>query len=291
MSTLSEVYRQGRNALAAGGNEGPGFEADCLFEKVFGLNRMERILRSDQPAQKDKAEHFRTLVCQRLQGRPLQYILGEWPFCGRNFFVGEGVLIPREETELLVQTASDMLQGEEKPHILDLCSGTGAVAIALGDLFADAQIDAIEWIQAAFGYLKRNIERSGLKNVRPVRMNVLDPNSAHSFGNIDCIVSNPPYVRKDELPTLQREVQFEPREALDGGADGLIFYRATAKLWLPALRPGGVLCVEVGDGQAEQTAEIFRTAGLSGIRFARDFSGIDRVVYGYSPKQNKNICS
>lgn len=280
MSTLSEVYREGRHALADGGIEGPGFEADCLFEKVFGLNRMERILRSDQPAQANQAEHFRALVRQRLGGRPLQYILGEWPFCGRNFFVGEGVLIPREETELLVKTASVMLQGEKTPRILDLCSGTGAVAVALADLFPHAKINAVEWMDAAFGYLTRNIERSGLKNVRAVRMNVLDPNSAHSFQKVDCIVSNPPYVRADELPTLQREVQFEPREALDGGTDGLTFYRAIAQYWLPILRPGGVLCVEVGDGQAEQAAEIFQNAGLSGIRFARDFSGINRVVYG-----------
>jgi release factor glutamine methyltransferase len=280
MSTLSQVYREGRHALEAGGIEGPGFEADCLFEKAFGLNRMDRILRSNQPAEENQAEHFRVWVRQRLSGRPLQYILGEWPFCGRNFLVGEGVLIPREETELLVKTAADMIQGNTAPHILDLCSGTGAVAIALADLFPNAQIEAVEWMEAAFGYLKRNIERSGLKNVRAVRMNVLDPKSAHSFQNVDCVVSNPPYVRADELPALQREVQREPREALDGGADGLVFYRAIARHWMPVLHRGGALCVEVGDGQAEQVSKIFQSTGLLNIRFVRDFNEIDRVVSG-----------
>jgi len=281
MSTLGEVYRQGRRALANQKIEGPGFEADCLFAKVFGLERMERILHADQQADSDKTELFQDLVRQRIGGRPLQYLLGEWPFCGRNFFVGEGVLIPREETELLVQTAAKMLSGAQTPHLVDLCSGTGAVAVSLADLFPGARVDAVEWMDAAFGYLNRNIQRSGLENIHAVRLDVLNPKSAQLFHNLDGVVSNPPYVREDELPSLQREVQREPREALDGGADGLDFYRAIARYWLPALRPGGVLCVEVGDGQAEQVAHIFDCAGLSNIRFDRDFSGIERVVSGF----------
>lgn len=280
MTTLGEVYREGRKALSENGIDGPGFEADCLFQKAFGLSRQERILCSQREADPADAGRFLALVRERCGGRPLQYLLGEWPFCGRSLLVGEGVLIPREETELLTETAAAMLDGANAPEILDLCSGTGAVALALADRFPGASVCAVEWMEPALGYLNRNLARSGLSNVRAVRLDILKPESVRPFRDLDCIASNPPYVCTDELPGLQREVRREPREALDGGADGLDFYRAIAAHWVPALRNGGALCVEVGEGQAEPVAALFRSAGLSEIRFARDFSGIDRVVSG-----------
>lgn len=280
METLGQVYREGRRALAGGGVEGPDFEAGCLFEKAFGLSRQERILGADRPADPGRAERYRGLIRERCGGRPLQYLLGEWPFCGRSLLVGEGVLIPREETELLVRTAAGMLSGAGAPEVLDLCAGTGAVALALASEFPGARVRAVEWVEAAFGYLNRNIARSGLDNVRAVRLDVLNPESARAFQNCDCIVSNPPYVRTGEFAGLQREVLREPREALDGGEDGLDFYRAIAKFWAPALRRGGALCVECGEDQAEAVSGLLRPAGLSGLRFFRDFNGINRVVAG-----------
>lgn len=283
METLEEVYRRGRKTLSRAGIEGPGFEADCLFQKAFGLSRQERILRAREEADPEAADRFRDSIRERRGGRPLQYLLGEWPFCGRDLLVGEGVLIPREETELLVETASAMLEGAAAPSVLDLCSGTGAVALALADRFPEGGIRAAEWLEPALGYLNRNIARSGLPNVRAVRLDVLNPDSAQPFRELDCIVSNPPYVRTDELPDLQREVRREPREALDGGADGLDFYRAIAAHWIPALREGGVLCVEVDEGQAEEVARIFAGAGMEKLCFARDFNQIERVVSGRKP--------
>lgn len=280
MSTLGEVYRKGRRVLAEAKVEGPDFEAGCLFEKVFGLSRQERILHSGDAANSASAEQFYALARERTEGRPLQYLLGEWPFFGRNLLVGEGVLIPREETELLVRTAAGLLDGAERPKILDLCSGSGAVAIALAGLLPGARVDAAEWMEPAYRYLTQNIEKSGCCGLHAIRLDVLDPESARSFSGLDCIVSNPPYVRSGDLPGLQREVQREPREALDGGADGLLFYRAIASLWVPALKDGGKLCVECGENQSGEIAEIFRGAGLSKICFHRDFNGIERVVSG-----------
>ncbi|QAT50881.1 peptide chain release factor N(5)-glutamine methyltransferase [Caproiciproducens sp. NJN-50] len=284
METLEGVYRQGRKTLSRAGIEGPGFEADCLFQKAFGLSRQERILRAREEAGPEAADRFRDLIRERRGGRPLQYLLGEWPFCGRSLLVGEGVLIPREETELLVETASAMLESTAAPAVLDLCSGTGAVALALADRFPESDVRAVEWMEPALGYLNRNIARSGLPNVRAVRLDVLDPESARPFRELDCIVSNPPYVRTDELPGLQREVLREPREALDGGADGLGFYRAIAAHWVPSLRNGGALCAEVGEGQAEEVARIFAGAGMERLRFFRDFNRIERVVSGLKPE-------
>lgn len=288
MSTLGGLYREGKRALAEAGIEGAAFEASCLMEKAFGLNRQQRILRDKEEADPGGAEEFRALVRERAGGRPLQYLLGRWPFCGMDLLVGEGVLIPREETELLAETAERMLTGLPAPRVLDLCSGTGAVALALGRAFPRAGVSAAEWFPAAFGYLEKNCARAGAGNVRPVRLDVLDPASAADFQDLDCIVSNPPYVRSAELSSLQREVRREPREALDGGEDGLVFYRAIARLWLPALRPGGALCAECGEGQAAEVARIFSQAGLEGLRFSKDFNQIDRVVSGRRPGNGKD---
>jgi release factor glutamine methyltransferase len=277
--TLGETYRKGKSRLAAAGNESPAFDAACLFQKVFGYNRQQLAVHEREPAQAAKAEEYAALVEERAQGRPLQYILGKWPFMELELLVGEGVLIPREETELLVRTAAELLKGKNNPAILDLCSGTGAVALGLASFYPKARICAVELYDGAFSYLQKNIRNTGLRNVTPLRMDVLRP-GAEEFPEWDGIVSNPPYVTTDEMETLQEEVKHEPRTALDGGADGLLFYRAIAKLWLPKLKPGGIAAVEVGDGQAAEVAALFQAAGLGRIRVEKDFNGIARVVAG-----------
>lgn len=277
--TFGEVYRAGRKRLAAAGIESPEFDASCLFQKAFGSGRQERILRSAQSADGGRSEAFDSMVRQRAEGRPLQYILGEWPFFGMNLEVGEGVLIPREETELLVRVATKKLGGAPQPEILDLCSGTGAVALALASLFPQARIWAAELNGEALAYLHKNIQKTGYP-VTPLQIDVLSPASAEAFHDLDCIASNPPYVRSEELSELQREVRREPDAALDGGPDGLKFYRAIAEIWVPVLKPGGVLAVEVGEGQAPAVRKMFEAAGLEEIGTEKDFNGIERVVSG-----------
>lgn len=278
--TLGETYRIGKNILAGAGIESPAFDAACLFEKVFGLDRQKRIVHAAEPAGEQKAEEYLRLSRERAGGRPLQYILGSWPFLGLMLAVGEGVLIPREETELLVQTAAELLRGGESPEIIDLCSGSGAVALGLASLFPGASVLAAELYGEALSYLDLNIQNTGLRQVKSVQTDVLDSESAARFAFFDCIVSNPPYVTADELRTLQTEVRREPRTALLGGEDGLLFYRAIASLWLPKLKPGGAAAVEIGEGQAESVVRLFQNAGLSEIRVVKDFNGFDRVVAG-----------
>jgi protein-(glutamine-N5) methyltransferase, release factor-specific len=278
--TLGELYRQGRQALVGAGNEAAAFDADCLFQKAFGLDRQARILRSAEPADGRLAEEYLKCIASRAGGRPLQYILGEWPFLDLTLRVGDGVLIPREETELLVHVAADLLRETPAPRMLDLCSGTGAVALGLASLIPGARVAAVEFYAEAYAYLTENIQRTGLQNVEPVRLDVLDAQSAQRFSGLDGIVSNPPYVCAGELPALQREVRREPPTALDGGEDGLLFYRAIAQYWLPRLKPGGFVAVEIGEGQAEEVSSLFRAAGVSKIRVEPDFNGIGRVVSG-----------
>jgi len=241
--TIGEAYRMGRKFLRESGCDSPSFDAGCLFQRTFGLDRQQRILDSDWEADK------------------------------------KGVLCPREETEQLVREAARRLEGNAKPKILDLCSGSGAVALGLASCFPGAHITAAEKYEKAFSYLEKNIVKTGLSNVKAVQLDLLDPNAAQSFSGLDAVVCNPPYVRTGEIPGLQREVRREPQEALDGGADGLRFYRALAELWLPELKPGGIAAVEIGEGEAAAVCALFETT-LADLRVLRDFSGYDRVVSG-----------
>ena len=277
--TLKEVYIQGKMQLQKAGIETPAFDAVCLFEKVFKLDRQGLILHGGKTAQDAEAEKYIALIARRAQGEPLQYILGKWTFLGMELHVGTGVLVPREETELLVETALGLLAGKFSPCVIDLCAGTGAVALGIAQGMPDAEVCAAEYYPEAFRYLQKNIAGTGFP-VKAVQMDILAPESVGRFSGFDAVLSNPPYIASGELPGLQREVQREPQTALDGGKDGLLFYRGIAKLWLPKLKSGGIAAVEVGEAQAEAVMDLFREAGMKQVRAERDFNGILRVVSG-----------
>lgn len=279
--TIGDIYQQGKGVLFKAGNQNAAFDAVCLFQNAFSLDRQALLIHSNEQADTAKAKEYLAQIAERAGGRPLQYIIGKWPFMEFELLVGEGVLIPREETELLVYTAAALLKNTNSPRILDLCSGTGAVALGLATLLPQAaRITAAELYDEAFTYLNRNIQKTGMRNVTPIQMDILNPQSAEPFSELDCIVSNPPYVTTKELSTLQTEVQSEPQSALDGGTDGLLFYRAIASLWLPRLKRGGTTAVEVGEGQAAEVAALFESAGLGQMEILTDFNSIERVVSG-----------
>ena len=280
--TLGEVYRQGEKALSASGIDGAPFEASALFQKAFGLDRQQRVIFSSEAAPPDSTEKFFAMVKERAGKRPLQYILGSWPFMGLSLSVGEGVLIPREETELLVRTAADFLKGRKNPAVIDLCSGSGAVALAIASLYPGAEIVAAELYGGAFSYLEKNIKASGFTNVKPVRLDVLKPPPGY-LQKADCITANPPYVKTGDMAALQAEVQREPVRALDGGADGLSFYRALADLWVPMLKKGGLIAAETGDGQARPVMDLLCKSGCAFSGIYTDFNGIERVAAAEAP--------
>lgn len=284
--TLTEVYQSGKHALTKAGVESPAFDAMCLFEHVFGLDRQALLVHGTKSAPQEKVEEFNNKIAQRAEKRPLQYILGKWPFMSLWLEMGEGVLIAREDTEVLVKTAAEMLSrrnsGENPLQILDLCGGTGAVSLGLASLLPNAEITCVELYDDALRYLHTNIKNYPQYSVNAVQADVLSPKSANDLCNkrFDAIVSNPPYIKSEELPTLQCEVQKEPQTALDGGEDGLLFYRAIAGLWLPLLKPGGIAAVEIGEDEAQAVADLFAKAGLKEITVHKDFNNLDRAVAG-----------
>lgn len=252
------------------------FEAEQLFTHVTGWHSHDLPRLTHQPVPPDQLRRLRRLMERRQEGEPLQYLLGEWEFYGLPFKVGEGVLIPRADTEVLVDVALEKIGNNPRPKILDLCTGSGAVAIALAHHVPAAEVAALELSAAAFAYLEENIRRNGGK-VQAIHGDVFayEPPVPQ-----DLITANPPYIPTGELSDLQKEVQQEPAMALDGGPDGLSFYREITKRYTLFLASSGILCFEVGMGQAGVVAEIMRRNGLAAITVHKDLAGIDRVVAG-----------
>lgn len=257
------------------------FDAMCLVEKVFGINRTEFFLKGDDDAEADKVRELISSAEKRASGEPLQYILGQWDFMGRTFLVGKGVLIPRPETEMIAEAAIDFLREKKNPVVLDLCSGSGCIGISIGAAVKDSKVYLIEKSEDAFSYLKKNIELNSLDNVEGIRGDIFT--DAAKFHDIapDLIVSNPPYIERKVIPTLQSEVRKEPGMALDGGEDGLDFYRVIASNWIPLLREGGAVIVECGENQGKSICEIFGTCDrVKKTYFSADYCGNDRMVVG-----------
>ena len=225
--THRQLYLQAKQALAQAGVDSPGSDAMALLSHFFGLDRPGLALHGEETPSQEKAAAFLQAVEERAARRPLQYILGAWDFMGLTLAVGEGVLCPREDTAVLVYALAGLLQDAPAPQGLDLCAGTGAVGLGLCSLLPQAQVTALELSPLALRYLEENTAAYPQYQVTPHRGDVLSPQTAARFPqhSLDFLASNPPYIAGEELPTLQPEVQREPPLALDGGADGLRFYR------------------------------------------------------------------
>ena len=261
--------------LIEAGCEDAAFDARCLLEDFGGLPRGHAA--DETPLTEAQATLLDNALAQREAGRPLQYILGEWEFLALTLKVGEGVLIPRPDTELLCEVAAAHLRGIPAPRVLDLCAGSGCVGLGLASLCPAAQVTAVELSEDALPYLRDNASRYTDYAVTVRQADVLTDYAAFD-GPYDAILSNPPYIPTNHLLSLQREVQREPKMALDGDADGLAFYRTIAEHWCEKLAPDGFCAVEVGIGQAEDVAALFAAQGLETTAIYPDLAGIPRVV-------------
>ena len=255
-------------------------EAHILFEELLGLTRIRLIDEAEREL--DSVEESRLLdaVEKRLRGVPVQYIIGKWSFMGRDFLVGEGVLIPRDDTEAVVCVCRELSVHISCGKIADLCSGSGIIAVTLAKQLPSCTVIAIEKEQAAYGYLTRNISLNGVDNVTAVKGDIFVCHKDIEDGSLDMIVSNPPYIETAEIPRLQTEVRFEPETALDGGADGLDFYRCIADDWLRKLKKGGLIVLEIGETQADEVSLLLREKDIENIRVTKDIQGLDRVISG-----------
>lgn len=274
--TISELLKLGAERLKAAGTDDAEYDARCLAE--YALNCDYFALRLDFQKELDEkvVEKYFSLIERRLSGEPLQYILEEWEFMGLPFKVGEGVLIPRPETEILAEFAFDFLKKKNDPIVFDLCSGSGCIAISVAKLCPNSTVYAVEKSDAAFNYLMKNIELNGVKNVKAVKGDVFDKTILFDIAP-DLILSNPPYIRSSDIDGLQSEVKKEPITALDGGKDGYDFYRVIASDWIKQIKSGGAIAVECAEDQTEYISELF-SEYASVVKAYNDLSGLPRGV-------------
>lgn len=266
--------------LRDAGVEAHSQEARWIVAAAAGKGQAEllrdlRLYTSDEVAARAEA-----LAVRRLAGEPAAYVLGRWEFYGLEFVVNPEVLIPRPDTEVLVTEAAARMEGRGDIRFLDMCTGSGCVGCALAKLLPDSRGILLDISPGALAVARENVRRMALSGrLECVRADAFRLPGA-GLGSFDLIAANPPYIRTGELAGLDSSVRdYEPRTALDGGVDGLDFYRAILSDLPPLLRPGGWIVLEVGEDQAEEVALLLRRAGLRGIGAAPDSRGYARVVY------------
>ena len=279
--TYSEMYISLRNRLRDAGIEAAALEARLIAASAAGKST-EKLLRDMRYYATDEVERrAEEMVQRRLAGEPVAYITGVWEFRGLPMEVSRDVLIPRVDTEVLAETAIKYLKdtGRLDARVLDLCSGTGCIGCAIAAELPRVRVVLSDVSPEAMEIRRRNVSRNGLDgriSFLPADVMKLPPLMTGSF---DLVVSNPPYIPTVEIMTLDPSVRdYEPVWALDGGEDGLDFYRAILKNWHGVIRQGGELMFEVGEDQAERVKDLMRMAGLREARSFPDTQNIQRVV-------------
>lgn len=264
--------------LQASGCPDPDFDAVELTRLVIGQD--PRL--SETPLTEEQAARLARLAALRFERRPLQYIEGKWGFLDFEVQVGEGVLIPRQDSEAICLKAIDLLKGQAAPAVLDLCAGSGCLGLAVKSRCPAARVTAVEKSAEALPWLQKNAAEAlpGFDAAHPAlnvqQGDVFQWNKGQAEGQFDLILANPPYLTAEEMRTLQPEVEFEPAMALDGGEDGLDFYRHIAKAYRPLTKPGGWLVMEFGWQQWEPVKALLEAAGWQDVQRILDAEGRDR---------------
>lgn len=264
------------------GIDAPRLTTEMLLAAVLHLDRVRLYVELDRPVEKVELAAFKALIERRLAGEPTQYLTGMREFYGRKFEVDARVLIPRPETELLVEAGLRTLGKDSTATLLDLCTGSGCVAISLAAERKQVRVLATELSPEACDVARRNAEQLGVGE----RVEVLEGDltlPARERAPFSVILSNPPYIATDEIDTLSPEVRKEPRRALDGGADGLVLIRRVVAESLPLLEAGGLLAIEIGETQGQAVLGLFQAAGYVDAVVEKDLERRDRIALGYKP--------
>lgn len=280
--TYNELYIGLSRALKEAGVEAHALEAALLVAHAAGKTHAALMADLRLYTSPEVEQRVEALARRRLAGEPAAYITGSWSFCGLELTVNENVLIPRSDTEVLVETALNLTgKSDSELRILDLCTGSGCIGCALAHFLPQSHAVLADVSESALRVAKENIQRCGLgARALCITADALTLPSPR-LGSFDLIVCNPPYIPSAEIPTLDASVRaYEPLLALDGGEDGLKFYRSILGGWKSLLRQSGWMLFEVGETQADAVEKQMRLAGLRAIGRAKDSAGFDRVIYG-----------
>ena len=279
--TYNDLYLDVRQRLRESGVESSTLEARELV--CFGTGKSREELQRDSRlyASPEREAQVRRLVERRMAGEPVAYLIGEWEFYGLPLDSSQDVLIPRTDTEVLAEQAIAYIQTLGECRVLDLCAGSGCVGLAIASQAPQARVVLGEIDDSALKICRQNIRRNNLSaRVMPIQMDAREK-PARSLGEFQCIVSNPPYIPTGDIAGLEASVRdYEPHMALDGGADGMDFYRSIAEQWKETLTPGGRIYFEVGIGQADAVLRLMRSQGFGDLQIIKDHHKIPRVVLG-----------
>ena len=279
--TYNDLYLEIRRQLRAADSGDPTLEARELVAFACGKTKEELLRDSRLYVTPEVEARVRALVQRHLDGEPTAYLIGEWEFYGLPLDISRDVLIPRPDTEVLAGLAIDFVKTQGACRVLDLCAGSGCIGLAVASQCPESRVALGELSEGALRICRQNIRRNGLSGrVVPMQMDALAPPPAQ-LGEFRCLVSNPPYIPAGDIPGLDPSVRdYEPHMALDGGAEGLDFYRNLAGGWKNALTVGGKIFLEVGIGQADDVLRLLRSQGFGDLEITKDLNGIPRVVHG-----------
>lgn len=277
MKNLYSVYREAVKVLAESGCDSPEFDAQQLVSYCLGMNKTQLLLNSGNEVEDGKMIFLEDCVKRRCSHEPLQYIIGMWDFHRFSFKVGEGVLIPRPETELLVDFAVEEIRKNNYSVVYDLCCGSGCIGLSVAKLCPNIKVFCVDISDKAIEYTTKNKELLCADNVTVIKSDVLDSVGFLGLPRPDIILSNPPYIRTKEIENLQPEIAFEPVIALDGGEDGLVFYRSLADSWFTYINKGGYIAMEIGEDQGKDVLSLFVDKAEK-ARIIKDASNLDRVI-------------
>lgn len=282
MSSYAALLEKAVREFEQGGVDDAALNARELLGAALGCDcrgfEFKKLL--DSEAESGAQAEFEKLCARRLAGEPLQYLVGEWEFYGLPFKVGEGVLIPRQDTETLVDVVIKKAPKDKALTVIDLCCGSGCIAVALEKKLNCERVLGVELSDAAFEYLKQNIALNDSK-VEAVKGDVTNAETAEKLPIADIITANPPYLTGEDMKVLQREVTFEPQSALFGGEDGLDFYRQILINFKSRLKQGGLLAFEIGIGMEEDVMTMMIRHGFENVRSYKDACGVFRCCAGF----------
>lgn len=270
-----EAFETGKGTLAAAGIEEAELDARLLLEEICGTDRNTLLVHGDRNVTEEELAQYKEMLEKRSVHIPLQQIIGRQSFMGLDFYVDENVLIPRQDTELLVEEALKELH--DGMRILDMCTGSGCILLSLLKYSNDCEGIGADISEEALKVAERNRVQLGLENATFIRSDLFEAVE----GKFDLLVSNPPYICSDVIDTLMPEVrEHEPRQALDGSADGLHFYRRILAECRTYLKPGGMLLFEIGYDQGEAVKRLMEENGFLEVEVKKDYGRLDRVVLG-----------
>ena len=273
---IKELINYGKNFLSKNNIDDSAIISKMLAEYILGLDRNKIIISEDKEVEENEKERYYLGLIEIVQGMPIQYITNKQEFMGLNFYVDENVLIPQPDTEILVEEVINICkERKENIKILDICTGSGAIGISVAKYIENVKVILSDISTNALKVAKKNTKVNKVED----KIEIIESDMFENISNkFDIIVSNPPYIVTEVIKTLDKEVQNEPNLALDGGEDGLDFYRILVKNAKEFLKPNGYLCMEIGYNQKEAVENLLEENNYKNIYSKKDLSGNDRIV-------------